>query len=73
MFGVLPMATSAGAAGGQHAVGMAGVIGRDRFQLLFWLFIRAAVLVLVRRRFPLKPRTRNKQWREREHADVSPF
>lgn len=55
IFGVLPMATSTGAgSGGQHAVGT-GVMG-GMISVLSAIYFVPLFFVLVRRRFPLKPR-----------------
>ncbi len=56
IFGVLPMATSTGAgSGSQHAVGT-GVIGGMISATILAIFFVPLFFVLVRRRFPLKPR-----------------
>ncbi|POP42192.1 aminoglycoside/multidrug transporter subunit AcrD [Superficieibacter electus] len=56
IFGVLPMATSTGAgSGSQHAVGT-GVIGGMLSATILAIFFVPLFFVLVRRRFPLKPR-----------------
>ena len=56
IFGVLPMATSSGAgSGSQHAVGT-GVMGGMISATLLAIFFVPLFFVLVRRRFPLKPR-----------------
>ncbi|WES67035.1 multidrug efflux RND transporter permease AcrD [Superficieibacter sp. HKU1] len=56
IFGVLPMATSTGAgSGSQHAVGT-GVIGGMVSATILAIFFVPLFFVLVRRRFPLKPR-----------------
>lgn len=54
IFGVLPMATSTGA-GGQHAVGT-GVMGGMISATILAIYFVPLFFVLVRRRFPLKPR-----------------
>ena len=56
IFGVLPMATSTGAgSGGQHAVGT-GVMGGMISATILAIYFVPLFFVLVRRRFPLKPR-----------------
>ncbi|EFS7458816.1 multidrug efflux RND transporter permease AcrD [Salmonella enterica] len=56
IFGVLPMATSTGAgSGSQHAVGT-GVMGGMISATILAIFFVPLFFVLVRRRFPLKPR-----------------
>lgn len=56
IFGVLPMATSTGAgSASQHAVGT-GVIGGMISATILAIFFVPLFFVLVRRRFPLKPR-----------------
>ena len=56
IFGVLPMATSTGAgSGSQHAVGT-GVMGGMISATVLAIFFVPLFFVLVRRRFPLKPR-----------------
>ncbi|ECC8922546.1 aminoglycoside/multidrug transporter subunit AcrD [Salmonella bongori] len=56
IFGVLPMATSNGAgSGSQHAVGT-GVMGGMISATVLAIFFVPLFFVLVRRRFPLKPR-----------------
>ncbi|ECI2704925.1 multidrug efflux RND transporter permease subunit, partial [Salmonella enterica] len=56
IFGVLPMATSNGAgSGSQHAVGT-GVMGGMISATILAIFFVPLFFVLVRRRFPLKPR-----------------
>lgn len=56
IFGVLPMATSTGAgSGGQHAVGT-GVMGGMFSATILAIYFVPLFFVLVRRRFPLKPR-----------------
>jgi multidrug efflux pump len=56
IFGVLPMAISTGAgSGSQHAVGT-GVIGGMISATILAIFFVPLFFVLVRRRFPLKPR-----------------
>ncbi|MEN1396280.1 efflux RND transporter permease subunit, partial [Pseudomonas aeruginosa] len=56
IFGVLPMATSKGAgSGGQHAVGT-GVMGGMISATILAIYFVPLFFVLVRRRFPLKPR-----------------
>lgn len=56
IFGVLPMATSTGAgSGGQHAVGT-GVMGGMISTTILAIYFVPLFFVLVRRRFPLKPR-----------------
>ncbi|HCI3282417.1 TPA: efflux RND transporter permease subunit, partial [Salmonella enterica] len=56
IFGVLPMATSTGAgSGSQHAVGT-GVMGGMISATILAIFFVPLFFVLIRRRFPLKPR-----------------
>ncbi|EAO1207563.1 aminoglycoside/multidrug transporter subunit AcrD [Salmonella enterica] len=56
IFGVLPMATSTGAgSGSQHAVGT-GVMGGMISATVLAIFFVPLFFVLIRRRFPLKPR-----------------
>jgi The (Largely Gram-negative Bacterial) Hydrophobe/Amphiphile Efflux-1 (HAE1) Family len=56
IFGVLPMATSTGAgSGSQHAVGT-GVMGGMISATILAIFFVPLFFVLVRRRFPLKPK-----------------
>lgn len=56
IFGVLPMAISNGAgSGGQHAVGT-GVMGGMISATITAIYFVPLFFVLVRRRFPLKPR-----------------
>ncbi|ESH54829.1 aminoglycoside/multidrug efflux system [Salmonella enterica subsp. enterica serovar Choleraesuis str. 0006] len=56
IFGVLPMATSTGAgSGSQHAVGT-GVTGGMISATILAIFFVPLFFVLIRRRFPLKPR-----------------
>ena len=56
IFGVLPMAISNGAgSGGQHAVGT-GVMGGMISATVLAIYFVPLFFVLVRRRFPLKPR-----------------
>ena len=56
ILGVLPMATSKGAgSGGQHAVGT-GVMGGMISATILAIYFVPLFFVLVRRRFPLKPR-----------------
>ena len=56
IFGVLPMTISSGAgSGGQHAVGT-GVMGGMISATILAIYFVPLFFVLVRRRFPLKPR-----------------
>ncbi|CEB50341.1 TPA: multidrug efflux RND transporter permease AcrD [Salmonella enterica subsp. enterica serovar Typhi] len=56
IFGVLPMTTSTGAgSGSQHAVGT-GVMGGMISATILAIFFVPLFFVLIRRRFPLKPR-----------------
>jgi multidrug efflux pump len=56
IFGVLPMTISSGAgSGGQHAVGT-GVMGGMISATILAIYFVPLFFVLVRRRFPLKPK-----------------
>ncbi len=64
------MATSTGAgSGGQHAVGT-GVMGGMISATILAIYFVPLFFVLVRRRFPLKPRPENNK---RRHANVALF